>query len=75
MHPLRFRPGMCLPKPKEFADERMAQEGIARLEEMFADPEAYRAMRRAAHAQARALFNPEDAAAYWDGLYERAAAG
>lgn len=55
--------------------ERMAQEGIARLEEMFADPDAYRAMRRAAHAQARALFDPEDAAAYWDGLYERAAAG
>lgn len=25
MHPLRFRPGMCLPKPKEFADERLAQ--------------------------------------------------
>jgi glycosyltransferase involved in cell wall biosynthesis len=54
-----------------FADEveRLAVEGIARLEGLLADPVAYAAMRGAAHAKALSQFSSTEARVYWDALY------
>lgn len=54
-----------------FSDEveRLAQEGIARLEAMLADPAGYAAMRVSAHTRALRQFSSADARTYWDALY------
>lgn len=54
-----------------FADqvERLAQDGIARLEALLADPVGYENMRAAAHARALRQFSSTDARLYWDALY------
>lgn len=54
-----------------FADEveRLAHEGIARLEAVLVDPAGYDAMRTAAHGKALRQFSSSDARVYWDALY------
>lgn len=54
-----------------FADEveRLAQDGIAKLEALLADPASYDAMRTAARGRALRQFSSADARAYWDALY------
>lgn len=49
--------------------ERLATEGIGRLEALLADPAAYQDMRTAAHARARRQFSSAEARTYWDALY------
>jgi glycosyltransferase involved in cell wall biosynthesis len=51
---------------------RLAEEALARVEAAMADRAGYLAMRAAAHAKARALFDAGDATTYWDELYEQA---
>lgn len=54
--------------------ERMAVAATARIAAVMADPNAYRGMRRAAHARMQSTFDSAAASAYWDTLYAEALA-
>ena len=59
-----------------FADEveRLANEGIKRLEQLLGNAAGFAAMSAAAHQRALHQFNCDDARVYWDGLYRAALA-
>lgn len=50
--------------------ERLAAEGLERVLDVMADPPRYARMRAAAREDAQARFSAEEAARYWDDLYE-----
>lgn len=58
---------------KVFAEEteRLAEEGYRRIVRMYAQPEAYMALRKNAYETVKAKFCARTASAYWDGVYER----